>query len=239
MGGDGAGGDNQTAADVPVSPTIESADDVQQLLTLWDTTKANASEVSLITLCPDGPEDGVDSCTTAGDICRDVNATPDGYWFCQTPGSPAGSTWAPFTQHTIIVELDETSWTSGDCIGFAGELPFEACDQPGTELAIPTAMHVFGLSVVHRGVTRGATDICTVELLEKAPGTTGAGTAVTSAFLHYGDADSNAPGEVGENATAFNEPIAAGGSIQLKISNYSTNTCTTLNGAIVLTVRNG
>jgi hypothetical protein len=41
---------------------------------------------------------------------------------------------------TISVALDETSWTSWNCVGFAGSAGAEACDQPGMEIAIPAAI---------------------------------------------------------------------------------------------------
>ena len=74
----------------------------------------------------------------------------------------------------------------------------------------PIQLHLKGVAVMHRGVARGATDPCLIEVLKKALATTVAGTA-----------------------------IAAGGSIQVRISNDSTNDCTTLDGAILLRVRMG
>ena len=143
---------------------------------------------------------------------------------------------ARINEMTISVALDETSWTSGNCVGFAGSAGAEACDQPGMEIAIPAAMTLAGVKVQHRGVTRSATDQCLIEVLEKAPSTTGTGTLVDDVI--YGDGGSNDPGDIATETT-MDEAIAAGGSIQLRISNYSSNTCTTLNGAILVRLRQG
>lgn len=136
-------------------------------------------------------------------------------------------------ERTISLDLSESSWTSGNCVAF-GESTSDSCAAENTEIAFGKALTLQGLDVCHRDATSiGASASCSIQILEKAPATsrTAAGTSVGSAVV-YGDD----PGDdTGECATVdFTEAVAAGGAIQIQISDNGGDTCGGVRGSLFI-----
>jgi len=150
---------------------------------------------------------------------------------CTTTNS---TVWQLTSARTVTIPLVTSSWISGKCIGFATGDMLD-CDAPGAELAVANASVVLDMTVVHRGIALPAGNVCDIQLLVKAPATTGAGTQSGSSLV-YGDSASNDPGEIA-TPIALNAGVTAGGSVQFKIVNNGTNSCSQANAAIVARIQ--
>ena len=103
------------ADDVLVTPTIDSTNDVQEIITKWNTSKVNTADLANYPSGSANPNTAPVPCTTVGDFYLQVNANPaipDTIWKCKHEGSPAGAIWDSLTTASEVTfsataEIDE------------------------------------------------------------------------------------------------------------------------------------